>query len=144
MGSARCCPRPGFPTPPVRHTPTLPRIRFMNAFSRMRSPVDSSNWSFPDRFLAAGIGTKYEDTRRDSTISSVIPSSSNRKCRPDSFYGYGELRIGFSMTICARAILIDCEPDSPAPESPRRYLPRLSVVPPRAPLVSHRGARNGT
>ncbi|MGH9057821.1 MAG: AAA family ATPase [Acidimicrobiales bacterium] len=50
--------------PPDAH---LARTRLINAFSRMRSPVHSSNWSCPARFLAAGMGTKYDDTRRAST-----------------------------------------------------------------------------
>lgn len=53
-------------------------------------------------FFAFGIGMKYEDGRRPSTTSSVIPSSSNRKCRAGA--ANGVLRIGFSMTICGRGM----------------------------------------
>jgi hypothetical protein len=42
------------------------------------------------------MGMKYWLTRRDGTISFVMPSSSNRKCRLGS--SNGELMTGFSMT----------------------------------------------
>ncbi len=76
----------------------------MSRFSSIRSPVHSSKASWPPFFFAFGIGMKYDDGRRPSTISSVIPSSSKRKCRAGA--ANGEFRIGFSMTICGRGMSI--------------------------------------
>ena len=82
--------------------PIRSRIWLISRFSSMRSPVHSSKASCPPCFLAFGMGMKYDDGRRPSTTSSVIPSSSKRKCLAGA--SNGAFRIGFSMTICGRAM----------------------------------------
>ena len=71
----------------------------MKSFSFIRSAVQSPciprlSWA-PPFFLGAGMGTKYVDSRRPSTTSAVMPSSSKRKCRVGS--RNGEFRMGLSI-----------------------------------------------
>lgn len=70
--------------PAWRHPATWARMRLMLSFSCIRSEVQ-----FPGSvicsagaatfFLGFGIGMKHVERRRSSTISLVMPSSSNRK-----------------------------------------------------------------
>ncbi len=84
----------------------------MSGLVSMRSCVHSvSNFSCPRFLRGLAMGTKYALSRRPSAISSVMPSSENRKCRVGS--SNGELRIGFSMTTGGTgAVYGSAEPDA--------------------------------
>ena len=81
-------------------TATRSRIWLISRFSSIRSRVHCvSNSSWRPRTFAAGIGMKYELTRRDLTISFVIPVSPNAQWRVGATNG--EFKIGFSITASA-------------------------------------------
>ena len=83
--------------------PTRSRIWLMSRCSSIRSRVHcvSNSSCFPRTFYA-GIGMKYELTRRPSTISLVMPVWPDAQCRAGS--RNGAFRIGFSMTASDMAI----------------------------------------
>ena len=87
--------------PRRRQTSTRSRNWFVKSFGRI-SVADCSDklnscCPAPRWRRGGGIGTKCSLRRRPSTTSSVMPSSSNRKCQTGM--SKGPLMIGFSIRL---------------------------------------------
>src|SRR5450759_4132673 len=81
-------------------------MRLISLFGLIRSAVHSvSKWACSPFFRARAIGMKKALGRRFSSMSVVMPSLSNRKCRPGAWNG--EFRMGFSMVTGATVAILD-------------------------------------